>query len=312
MSLAVRLVANVEEFCIHGPMDGQPSSKRSEQTELDRDGGRALSARAEVRVSVSSLGGATLVQATVRVGTRLGKLLGKLYSVCPLPHPCTIALTHAGRRLRLSETFANFPPGSLDLSCVYVSALKPLVGLQCLCPLDLSCVRASSLKHWASLYNECALLEQRGAGDALAYILAYEKSGDDYREVTDAILVAAIAPVLMMLQFEQEQCPEGVMLSASWSTYSILAPDEARRSWQEVRPTEDLCMWDYDKLWECKEDIIEAVFNYVHTANDEVYECKLVWPDQGDGVRMNYRTQHGFTSPAQPASLGIRTARIRR
>lgn len=298
---------------MHGAMECQLSSKRSKQTKLDDFCNRALSAGAEVHVTVSSLSGAALVQTTVRVRTRLSQLLEELHSVCPLSHPCTIALTHAGRRLRLSETFANFPPGSLDISCVYVSSLKLLAGLQCLCPLDLSCVYVSSLKHWAALYNKCALLEQLGEGDALAYILAYEKSCDYYCQVTDEILEATNAPVLMMLQFEQEQCPEGVMLSAFWSTYSILVFDnEACRSWQEVRPTEDLYMWDYDKLWECKEDIIEAVFNYVHTVEDGEYECKLVWPDQGDGVRMNYRTPNGCTSPAQPASLGINTARIRR
>ena len=294
-----------------GAEDNEPDSKRIKQEELGRDSDHALT-EGGVQVSVLSLSGSKLVGTTVRAQTPLSYLLKQLYIASPLSHPCTVELMHGGRSLRLCNTIADFPVGPLDFSCVYASALAPMAGLQCLCPRDCSQVYASTVRHWMSLYNECVSLARLDAGDALAYILAYEKPCEHYSETANAVLEAASTPMLMMLQFEQEECHEGVMLSASWSNYSLFAPNQALGSWQEVRPTEDVVMWDYAHLWDCKEDIIAAVFDYLHTEEDEVYECKLVWPDQGDGVRINYRTQHGFTSPAQPTNLGIHTARIRR
>ena len=255
----------------------------------------------QVHVSASLLSGTKVFHATLHADTRISQLLRQMYTTCIMDRPSTIALSYAGQTLCPINTLNEFRKDEVDLSCVYISSLKSMAGLQCLDRAP-SVARVQVAKQWASVYNRIVHLDELTAGDALAYVLAYEKPSDLFSEATNHVIETKPMPMMMMLQFEEHRDHEGVKLSAFWSNYSLYSNE----AWHKVWPAQSLHTWDEDMEWESKEDIIEAVFEYLHLEDDPTYVCYLVWPEQLDGVRLNFKAQEGFKSPLQPKSLGIK------
>ena len=241
----------------------------------------------------------------VQMYTRVSHLICQIYNTHKPDQPSTLVASYAGRILPPHETLEQFQKEEMDVSVLYVPALHTMAGLRCLDQAP-KVGRRQLAAHWAFVYKKLLNVENLADGDALAYVLAYEKTRDFFSEATNEEIETTPTPTMMILQYDEHRDHDGAKFTASWSNYSLYEDEH----WCKIPPAEELILWDDDTIFESKEDIIDAVFDDLQLKDhllkdDETYACYLVWPEQLDGVRLNFKTQEGSIAPLQPESLGI-------
>lgn len=264
-------------------------------------------------VNAHALNGEAIFKKNVCTSNSVSKIVRSMYKCRSPGQMSTIALTHTGRTLSSSETFEQFKEDEVTLSCVCISALQSIAGLQ-----GLRCnpgvnnkemkEREGLVNQWATVYKGLLPLDALKQGDALAYMIFFLVPPEHECEHKPHCWLEH-DPEPWMLALKYEVWPE---VGQAWSndtrfsisaTWSICCQYKNKR-WDTMYPSNavigeefDVHTWDPDTMYESVEDVIDDVFHMLHMQTDDTSKYVLVWPEQHDGTRLNFITKCGHAYP---------------
>ena len=226
---------------------------------------------------------------------RVSQISRKLYALLNNKSPSIICLSYSGEIASAHARMHDLCQGDVNLSGVCVLCLESRSAITCLDPAPRS-VCSAALKQWISLYHARVPIQELGTDDALAYILVYEEGYHRHVQISRHLS----EPLITKLSLEEHRDHDSSSWSASWYTCYY----NSGGTWHECDEHRACCDWDDEEVWECKGDILEALFAYIYGKQDDGSEemdtmC-LVWPDTVDGKEQRIRSGSGVATSFFP------------
>lgn len=253
----------------------------------------------ELNVSVAFLSGRVC---TLRVNSsmRVSQISRKLYALLDNKSPSIIFLSYSGKIASDHARMHDLCQGDVNLSGFCVSCLKSRSAITCLDPAPMS-VCSAALKQWISLYRPRVPIQELGTDDTLAYILVYEEGSHRPVHISGQQISRHLSePLIAKLSLEEHRDHDSCSWSASWYTCYY----NSGGKWHECDEHRACCGWDDEEVWECKGDILEALFAYIcgrqDDGSEEMDTMLLIWPDTVDGIEQRIRSGSGVATSFFP------------